>query len=230
MTDHPDPCPFRATWDAFLIELKSEILPVYYRHETTFDTYSIHGRMHICRCLLFSEFMMRYHHQHIAPIDRPVWVRYAVAFHDSGREGNGIDIWEPDSARLCATYLANGPLREDANAIGQLITKGGYGDYGIEKRMVHDADVLDIMRPVCGHGGREGFRKSALRFLSRERTGDPERISAIRDTLIEEAWHFIQVTEDLKFTIFESADYMNDVADVMRRDRSQYPLLTEYLL
>jgi hypothetical protein len=92
-------------------------------------------------------------------------IRYAISFHDSGRKGNGIDIWESDSAEICRIHLLNqGHSNEYSKYVSQLIEKRGRWD--AHKKIVHDADVLEIMRPCCGHGGRNGFKAKALRFLS----------------------------------------------------------------
>jgi len=88
----------KATWPLFAAELQEEILPLYLSHEQTFDSWSIHGRMHICRCVLFAEFMSRYYYRQTTYTPNVDWVRYAIAFHDSSRQGNGADLWEHDSA------------------------------------------------------------------------------------------------------------------------------------
>jgi hypothetical protein len=182
----------KATWRGFLDELGEQILPLYHEHERVFDSGSIHGRMHICRCLLFSEFMCRYYYQNTRFMPAVESVRYAVAFHDSGRQGNGPDLWEPDSAKRCEDYLKRKVPHEVAHAVGELIRKDVRAGWSLDKRIVHDADVLDIMRPCCGHGGRAGFMERSLRFLG-PRDEPAARNAAIRETLIEEAWHLIQV-------------------------------------
>lgn len=87
-------------------------------------------------------------------------IRYAVAFHDAGREGNGFDLWENGSAERCYRYLSQQQKVQDfiekAHYTGELIKKDGSWD--LNKRIVHDADVLDIMRPCCGHDGIGGFQ------------------------------------------------------------------------
>jgi hypothetical protein len=151
------------TWDEFGNQLERDIMPLYLQHETRFDDIGIHGRMHISRAVIFAEWITRYYIQHFSiPIDFHA-VRMATAFHDAGREGNGPDYWEKESSNLCYTYLANkGFAPDQARFTANLILK--HGEYGIEKRIVHDADVLEIMRPCCGHGGRMGFKMKKLRF------------------------------------------------------------------
>lgn len=40
-------------------------------------------------------------------------VRIAVLFHDSARKGDGMDLWDPQSADNCSNYLAQMRLRAD---------------------------------------------------------------------------------------------------------------------
>lgn len=218
--------PSDTTWADFLAELRADILPLYREHERTFDHASIHGRMHICRCLIFAEFMCRYYARHTRLAPHVPWVRYAVAFHDSGREGNGPDVWEQGSARRCGEYLESRYDADVANTIGRLITKDDRATWGLEKRIVHDADVLDIMRPSCGHGGRSGFREQALRFLG-QRDEPAARNASVRRALVDEAWEFIQVSEQWEAKLRASDDYMEDVLQVLRGMSDACRLLAE---
>ena len=184
-------------WDDFVHQLVSDLLPIYLQHETSFDGIGIHGRMHISRAVIFAEWITRYYIQHFSiPIDFQA-VRMATAFHDAGREANGPDYWEKDSSHLCYTYLINNRFAPDqARFISELILK--HGEYGIEKRIVHDADVLEIMRPCCGHGGRMGFKMKKLRYARR---GDPYFLTdggqeKLRLELVDQAWRFILQTEE----------------------------------
>jgi hypothetical protein len=156
---HPD-------FKKFIQILNRDVLPIYLRHEDTFDFLGIHGRMHISRSVIFSEWISRYY-MDMCDIELDIdAIRFATAFHDSGRQGNGPDYWENDSSDICYDYLINKGFDIDrVKFISKLILK--HGDYGIEKRIVHDADVLEIMRPCCGHGGRVGFKMKKLRFARR---------------------------------------------------------------
>ena len=160
------------SWPDFMIELEQNILPLYQAHEATFDLWSIHGRLHICRAVIFSEVMGRAYLAAGAAIDFYA-VRRAIAFHDSARRGNGRDIWESQSAENCFTYLcarpefASDPAR--GRKIANLILKEG--DFDLSHRIVYDADVLEIMRPCCGNGGLAGFRREELHFGGRR---DPQ--------------------------------------------------------
>ena len=120
------------TWEAFCVELQSNILPLYEQHEKTFDFSGIHGRLHICRALIFAEFMIRYYAKNYTILPDYNAIRYATAFHDSGRKGNGTDIWESESAIKCSDYLkVNSNFSEVPSYceyVGGLILKHGSWD------------------------------------------------------------------------------------------------------
>jgi hypothetical protein len=219
----------QATWPSFVSELQEEILPLYQRHEQTFDSWSIHGRMHICRCVLFAEFMSRYYFRHTTLQPNLEWVRYAIAFHDSGREGSGVDIWEGDSARRCRQYLVHRFPEPVAGTIAGLIPKDGPKPWILEKRIVHDADVLDIMRPYCAPGGRAGFKVDFLRFLGPR---DDPAVSkpTIRAALIEEAWELILETEDHKDRLRNSTRYLEYVLGILAGMKDRCRLLYEVFI
>ena len=215
----------QATWPEFLIDLHDDILPVYRRHEQTFDPHGTHGRMHICRALVFAEFMLRYYASHTSLRPDVEAVRYATAFHDSGRQGNGFDRWERDSAHLCREYLESRMGIEEARTVGELIVKeGDPRGWSLEKRIAHDADCLEIMRITT----LLGFLKSELYFLGKP---DPAEIRnrPVRGALIREAWAFICAADTRKPELFNASDGMAAVLAVLEERKSGYPLLGEIL-
>ena len=165
---NPDPV---KSWPDFVQELQRNILPLYRVHEATFDYGQIHGQMHICRAVLFAEVIARAYAAAGAALDF-YGLRTATAFHDSGREGSGHDYWESESEINCANYLIGQPAyaRRPAAAkrAAHWISKAGRGD--LNHFIVFDADVLEIMRPGCGHGGLTGFHRSNLHFMGSKDT------------------------------------------------------------
>lgn len=211
----------------FVPELQQNILPIYAKHESAFDPWGIHGRMHICRALIFSETMRRIYTNIGVSVDAyAVWV--AIAFHDSGREGNGPDLWEKRSAERCYSYLLQLPESMDqceARIISNRILK--HGTWDLPQRIIHDADVLEIMRPCCGHGGLDGFRRDVLHFSGpRDPDGNFEDNALLREQLILEAWSFIQETENLKDHFSSSTTYMDDLLNCLRQQKKKYPCLS----
>jgi hypothetical protein len=220
-----------ASWELFIDELERKILPFYLDHELKFDRHGVHGRMHICRSVMFAEWMARFHHAHKENVIDFFAVRVAVGFHDSGRRANGVDFWESDSAGNCVRYVLDAGGTEDyAQRVGALIEKKIKSADPL-KKIVQDADVLEIMRPCCGHGGLAGFRRQFLHFggpddlLVREVPG----IAAQREALIQEAWRWIQWTESLKPFLTNSPAYMRDLLKHLGRQRLKFPLLSDLL-
>ncbi len=221
---------------SFLPELEEHILPIYAAHEMHFDPTSIHGRMHICRALLFAEWMGRtYLSYGLHPDMYAVWV--AVAFHDSGRQNNGTDYWEHDSAALCRQYLLNtSPYSsiykqqpEQAAWIGSLIPKDGM--LSLEKQILHDADVLEYLRLFSASTWRGEFEPDRVFFLGRKDVWAPAGLDAapIRNGLIQEAWDFITLTDDLHTSFSHAPRYAEAMIHLLERHKDAFPLLSNLL-
>jgi len=121
----------------------------------------------------------------------------------------------PSGVNLLAKYIRRG-----------IWVKGG--EYDLAFRVVHDADVLEIMRPCCGHGGKNGFRQGALRFVGQRdplanRFDDPEDM---RQQLINEAWNFIVATEEIKQSLNGSKNYLADLLEIIQSDSAKYPIIS----
>jgi hypothetical protein len=220
-----------ASWEPFIGELERKILPFYRQHELKFDRYGVHGRMHICRSVMMAEWMARFYRTRTPSVIDFFAVRVAVAFHDSGRRANGVDLWESDSAANCVRYVAEAVGGNDyAHGVGALIEKKKTSADPL-KMIVQDADVLEIMRPCCGHGGLAGFRRQFLHFGGPDDVPAREvpDIAAQREALIQEAWRWIQSTEPLKAFLADSPTHMRDLLKHLERQRSKFPLLSDLL-
>jgi hypothetical protein len=222
---------YKSSWPTFIDEVQKKILPIYTKHELTFDPGGVHGRMHICRSLIFSEWMARFYQEHMAP-DVDFWaIRVATAMHDSGRRANGVDLWENDSSTSCFSYVERSPRApgnpEYARYVASLIDKRRAGD--TSKWIVYDADVLEIMRPCCGHGGIGSFRREFLHFCGANdqlASRIPDAVK-VREDLIQESWRWITETESLKSNLFLSPTYLTHLLD--RLDARRFPLLASLL-
>lgn len=218
-----------AGWSDFVDELEAKVLPIYERHERTFDGGGVHGRMHICRSVLFAEFMARFYQGRLS-LDLDYFaIRTATAFHDSGRQANGVDLWETDSSHNCHDYVMKIRGSEEV----------GYPEYVsglIDKRrardtlagwIVYDADVLEIMRPCCGHGGLKGFRRECLHFAGPRDVlvSDVPGSAELREAFISESWRWIAQTEKLKPRLLRSRTYFLDLLDFLDNSRRKFPLI-----
>jgi len=218
------------SWTEFVIELQNNILPVYQANEEEFDPSGVHGRMHICRALIYGEYMGKYYQENIYNAVDLDPCRYAIAFHDAGRKGNGPDIWEKDSIRRCLDYLTSVKYLDIkyAHQIAILINKNTKNS--IYKNIVHDADVLEIMRP-CGHGGRVGFKFASLRFGTRkDPLANQIRLSKqLRRELVNETWEWILETEAIKENLRLSPIYMEEMLQVLASKKHKYPNLSSII-
>jgi hypothetical protein len=204
----------------FIQEFSSEILPIYEKHEESFDKYEIHSRLHIARSIIFAEYMAEYYekmNKKAGYFDTDIdfdTIRYAVSFHDSGRKGNGVDLWEDDSYKMCYEHMRNIGYTDDyCDYTSSLIYKDASSD--INKDVVYDADVLEIMRPVCGHGGRLGFREKYLRFSE-----------STKNDLIEDAWKLIEYSEDNK-QLFNNNNHLSKLLEII--EKYDYKVLKDIL-
>ena len=218
------------TWNTFMDVFAREILPIYQSHEERFDWAGIHGRLHASRAVIFAERLSRYYQENFnAALDINA-VRFSTAFHDSGRKGNGVDLWEQDSADRCRTFLVGkGMDANRADFCATIILK--HSRACLEKSLMHDADVLEIMRPCCGHGGRQGFRMKNLRFAN---DGDPyfdhnPEAAALRAKIVDEAWQFIHETEKIKGRLAASREYFPAVLLYLEENRIKYPFWSSIL-
>ena len=201
-------------WQQFVTALQTDILPIYAQHEDEFDYPRIHGRLHICRSIILAECMATLYSE-FASVDRfAIW--YAVAFHDSGRQGNGIDVWEADSAANCYTYLQQKLLIDQPRAqyISQFIVKKETL-VDINEQITHDADVLEIMRLT----GIKGFKPFYLQFGK-----DFPALRELKETLINQAWQLIDISEQIKGRLSPST-YLQDLIILAQA----YPLLASNL-
>ncbi len=211
-------------WSAFVAEVQERILPRYKEHEKTFDPFGAHGRIHICRSVIFAEWMARTYAEHLPGSVDFYAIRVATAMHDVGRRANGPDLWENDSVRACREYVTEYGRRdgEYPQYVANLIDKRPSDD--VNKWIVHDADVLEIMRPCCGHGGINGFKRDFLYFACAP--NQLPNAAELRENLIREAWEWIAETERIKLKLFNSSTFLTDLLHKLADERLKYPILS----
>lgn len=222
----------------FLDDLNLHILPIYKRHERTFDHFLVHGRLHICRSIIFAESMANYLQKQFKLKPDYFAIRYAVAFHDSGRKGNGKDIWEEESFKKCFHYVNEITNNQEyAQYVAGLILKtDDFSD--LNKRIVYDSDVLEITRTFSGDKGVHTFRKDYLYFLSEN---DPAIVSIVnkdkrrlkhdrfRDAFIEESWRWILDTEKIAIPLSLADDIMERLLKHLKKNKKKFPKISKLI-
>lgn len=206
------------SWNTFKPVFQQQILPFYEKHENTFDFAGVHGRMHISRALVLGECMLRYYH-HVLKIENVNFdaVRMAIAFHDAGRQGNGKDIWEEESASLCYQFLIDaGHVSEYCQSVSNMISCKDVWPQDIPAQVLHDADALEIMRLFAfSEHGFQQFRKKELRFLSKKDVLVDQltpKDKVFRQAFITAAWQWIKHTENTGYT-FNNDDFLDRLID-----------------
>lgn len=223
---------YNQSWNTFKNTYHQYILPIYEAHENDFDFAGIHGRMHISRALILGECMLRYYAKelNIKNIDFQA-ARIAIAFHDAGRQGNGKDIWEQDSANMCFQFLKKAGHEEPyCHYVSNMIVNKDLLLTDIPAQIVHDADTLEIMRLFAfAKSGFKQFRQKELRFLSAKDvagvtlTSDQE---IFRQHFITSAWQWIRHTEH-SITAYPTSDFLDTI---IYTSLTEFPLLRGLLM
>jgi hypothetical protein len=183
--------------DAFKTHELPAILDQYREHEQTFDPTGIHGRRHISRALIYANVLANVFREKGAQIDS--YALYTTtAFHDAGRQGNGTDVWEEQSATKAVEHMKRRGIEdEDYLKFGaaSINSEAPKWQKSLEGGILKSADSLDIIRVK----GREGYRKDLLWFMFQDtRVGENNYVKAdpdLRDNLIDEVARFIEATE-----------------------------------
>ena len=187
------------SWQNFIPLFTHHILPIYETHEREFDFMGFHGRRHITRSVIFAELMARsYMSLGITNLDIE-GVRWAVAYHDAAREGNGADEWEAESAEACKAFLIQqGKTSVYATSVGRAIIEKNMQADNLLTQILHDADVLEAMRFLVNNKrGLKLFRRNELTLFSTQDLlfNQVMHQKSQRDDLIQEVWRFVFETE-----------------------------------
>ena len=173
------------------------LLDQYRSHEETFDAEGIHGRRHVSRALLYSNVLANVAREHGATIDSHALYTTTV-LHDAGREDNGVDRWEAQSAEIATRALTSmgvtdpDYLRQAAACVDHTAPAK---DWTLERGLLKSADSLDIIRTT----GKDGFKPQHLWFMNTDvQVGVGKFMpvdAALRGKLIDEVASFIEATE-----------------------------------
>jgi hypothetical protein len=173
---------------------KDDVANLYRNHEKTFDLESFHGRFHIIRCLFLAECMYRFYESNSVAI----YIEksfFAILFHDSMREDNGIDKWELESAQLCYKYLrSKGYEPHFSSTTSSIILKAN--ETNIEEQILYDVDVLDYNRFFFIPEEKHLFKDYKLKFAGPNDVSGCTDIDA-RNKIIQLAQDLVQYSETL---------------------------------
>lgn len=222
----------KTNWLSFQSFFAQNILPIYQQHEKDFDFYGFHGRRHLTRSVIFAEAMTRLYYKKGLKPDF-YGIRLAVSFHDSGRKGNGRDIWEKESSQNCYDFLiSDGNTPEYSQAIADSILDKKSDIQNLHNQIIYDADVLEIMRLFTDNiDGWQKFRPKELFFLSERDLAFPNLSPTdleYRSTFVQEVWSLIRESE--KWTLpMKNEDYLPTYLAYIFGKSQQFPLLYSLL-
>ena len=127
------------------------MLDAYRRHEETFDSQTaVHGMGHASRTFIFATVLANIMEASGVSVDRTALL-CGTAGHDAGRQGNGNDIWEEESAgaivsAMRSAYGADSLGDAYEAGITAMITDRGNQGETLETMLHKAADSLDIGR------------------------------------------------------------------------------------
>lgn len=173
------------------------LLDKYKEHEQTFDPTGIHGRRHISRALVYSNVLANIVREKGGEVDSNA-LYTATALHDAGRQGNGVDQWEADSAKVATDRLRERGI-DNEEYLGLVeATIDSQSDpsmKSLEGGILKSADSLDIIRVY----GKDAYKPDLLWFQHHDmRIGEDaymDRDDELRAKLVDEVAAFIEATE-----------------------------------
>lgn len=219
------------SWESFIPEFAQNVLPVYEAHEHSFDLTGLHSRQHITRCVIFTELLLRFYAKlGISPLDEEA-IRIATAFHDSGRQANGTDRWEAESAENCTAYLlGQGKPQAYALQVARTIVEKDTHHSHLATQILYDVDVLDIMRLLVNdQKGIDRFRRKELMFLS---PNDVQYYQVMhytgkREAFIREVWNYVFETEWMNASL-DNQTFLPFYLSVFTQNKQKYPWMNRF--
>lgn len=188
-----------------------------------------HGTAHAARTVLWTQLLALIREgadQQMTEANR-IGAGLAAAFHDSGRQDDGVDLWDSDSATHLKDYLATNPhphLQADT-LYRAILYKDEAEQAGntIEQNLLNAADTLEIMR-FSGSRLGEGFDLNHFKL-------SPNVPFDFRMKLLSEIQGFIDYTEDLnnKRQLELSHAPYRDLLHTVDQNKARFPLLHEFL-
>lgn len=110
-----------------------------------------HGLLHVSRvslfCAIVSNYFKAFNPELVAEFTQQELrlVQLTALLHDAGREADGHDIWEKESADVVHNFLSSNGFMDQANFYASLVVEKD--DVRNPHAMVlHDADLMDVMR------------------------------------------------------------------------------------
>jgi hypothetical protein len=167
-------------------------------------------------------------------------IRHAIAYHDIARNGEGVDVWERESACFAKndlTELYDSQLKEEyKDYVSNIIDKAYSHEHlkdDCNQLIVHASDTIEILRFVdlCD------FKGDLFHFLSADR--DPlareaiekgiislEELNALREQFINEAYNWIEAMNlyEIREKLESSPNYFEDLMQMFDEKKERLSL------
>ena len=213
----------------------------------------IHGIQHVTRAAInipiFANLFRRYGDAEALALDDNdiKLLQIAALFHDAAREGEGVDLWDQESALLFyhyatkimgvpeekATLLAEAIANKDAEENNyfelsgmEWVKRARPSPKNIYQTLIHEADCLEIIR------ARDHFDANYLDFYKRIASQNEDAFEMMAK-LITEARSLIAFQGDSRFKLdhalkrrYENQHAYRDIMAFIAENASRYPLIT----
>lgn len=193
-----------------------------------------HGVLHASRTLLWSYLIdkiysttpsLKYFHER-------KWITFlSAAAHDISRRNDGEDFWENESGNWLYHFLLK-RLKLSPKIARKyqlsILNKDSSSYKSIEKSIIHDADVIEIIRELEFFD--EPFRREELEIFH-----NPHIEKALLEKFLNEATLFIKLTEseDIKLYFeYKSQNTLKDLFNLLRTwhlKHSAFPLISRLI-
>lgn len=169
--------------------LNQSVFPVYSAPYPDGSKRVWHGVSHAVRATLFALILTEMSREAGKQLGHdPVSLLIATALHDSAREDDGEDEWDQQSGEFAKKVILDEmKVSEEEGSFFQncVVDKDNKNPTSIEKKILHDADCLEIIRCLRKP---DDFKFSELRMTNDLQEGDVLR-------LVEEAKKLIALTD-----------------------------------
>jgi hypothetical protein len=202
------------------------MLGAYRGHEEAFDGMrGVHGMHHASRAFIFATVMGNILAERGIPVDRNA-VCCGISAHDAGRQGNGNDIWEEESAAMGLAVMQNryggDSLGDDyaAQFTRQIVHPHGQTPQTVEEIIVQGADSLDIGRTQDFDPARWPFLRDPVQIGERGLAPDADlraqltREAGILQRLVDPAVREQARLNEMQVNAINAADLEAAMAEI----------------
>lgn len=200
---------------------------------------SYHYLSHTSRTMMWAELLRNIYAEKGLLITVPPYaLTCAAGAHDAGRQDDGEDRWEEESAALSRHHLRDQLQETNIQVLDILsrsisytnLSRSAVENAPLENLIVGDADRLDIVR--CISNPKKNFRINDMYLKQKlgQKLGDSFFVA-----LLEEVITFVEITENTqlrKYLDQHSQNYFRDMVlifNALQEKEKKFPIIAKYL-